>query len=81
MSSFTTKAQIRSALTRGKSIKLASTNMVGGAVAFSVEKWDPRGPWCVMMGGFGNRVEEGLSDIDALVSYLYRERKRIVSVR
>lgn len=80
MSSFKTKAQIRNALTRRKEISLDSTNMVNGVVTFSVDRWSRSGPWMVRCIGFANTVEREISDIDDLVSYLYRERKRICDV-
>ena len=75
-----TKEAIKNALIRGNAIKMHATNMVGGAVSFWLEdSVSLPGSSIVRVTGIVNSTEDvGFDDVDDLVSYIYRERKRII---
>lgn len=79
MSSFKTKNQIKHALSRGKGFVLESSTTVNGAVGIRYDS-DYK---VILVDGFANTVEKELQyrSLNEVVSYLYRERKRIIEVR
>lgn len=71
-----TKAAIREMARRAdecdEPIHLDSADTVGGAVRFHVD--GDR----VEAGGFADQVERGITTVDDLVDYVWRERKRLI---
>ena len=75
-----TKDTIKNTLINGRTIKLHAVNMVGGAVSFwlddSVSLPDAK---IIRVNGIVSTIEDrGFDTVDDLVSYIYRERKRII---
>ena len=75
-----TKEAIKNTLIQGNAIKMHATTMIGGAVSFWLEdSVSLPGSSIVRVTGIVNSIEdEGFDDVDELVSYIYRERKRII---
>lgn len=70
-----TKEQIKTALLRGHTVKLHAVSMVGGAVTIGYEVDYNR---VVITGIVTSTENSGFDSVDDVVSYIYKERARII---